>query len=116
MNVPMNHPGWIAIGIVLILVGIWLIRWANRNSMTSAIAEATAEAAYNTVRKGAAPEMPASIKARLDDVNSAPGKTGKAKKIAALGVRHALSQVFGVAGFIAVVVGIMLAVFGAMYG
>ena len=116
MALSMNHPGWIAVGLLMILAGIWLIRWANRNNMASAIAEATAEAAFKTVRKGAAPDMPANIKARLDDVSSAPTKTGKAKKIAGYGIRHALSQVFGVAGFVVLVVGVMLVAFGAFYG
>ena len=39
-GIPMTHPGWIAIGLVMVLVGIWLIRWANRYSMTGAIADA----------------------------------------------------------------------------
>lgn len=116
MALSLNHPGWIAIGLALIVAGIWLIRWANRNNMASAIAEATAEAAFKGIRKGAAPDMPATIKARLDDVNSAPTKTGKAKKIAGYGIRHALSQVFGVAGFILLVVGVMLVALGAFYG
>lgn len=116
MTLALNHPGWIAIGIVMILAGVWLIRWANRNSMTAAIADATAEAAFKTIRKGAAPDMPSAIKTRLDDVASAPSTAGKAKKIAGYGFRHAMSQLFGVVGFVLVVAGLLLAVFGAMYG
>ena len=116
MNLALNHPGWIAIGIVLIVIGVWLIRWANRNSMTAAIAEATADAAFKTLRKGAAPEMPSAIKTRLDDVSSAKTHAGKAKKIAGYGFRHAMSQLFGVTGFISVVAGLLLVVLGAFYG
>ncbi len=116
MNFPLNHPGWIAIGIVLIVIGIWLVRWANRNSMTAAIADATAEAAFKSIRNRAAPEMPSAIKTRLDDVASAQSTAGKAKKIAGYGFRHAMSQLFGVIGFVTIVAGLLLAVLGAFYG
>lgn len=112
----LTHPGWVAIGLGLILAGGWLIRWANRNNMNSAIASATADAAANAFRKRGRPDMPAEIKGRLDDVASAPTNAGKAKKIAGYGFRHAMSQLFGVIGFILVVTGIMLAVLGVFYG
>jgi hypothetical protein len=112
----LTHPGWVAIGLGMILVGVWLIRWANRNNMAGQIAGATAEAAIKAMRKGAKPEMPAEIKGKLDDVTSAPTTTAKAKKIASYGLRNAMSQLFGVIGFIMAVVGLMLAVLGAFYG
>jgi hypothetical protein len=111
----MTHPGWAALGLAMILVGVWLIRWANRNNMAGAIAGATAEAAFKAVRKGARPEVPDEIKVKLNDVTSSPSYAGKAKKIASYGLRNAMSQLFGVIGFIMVVVGLMLAVLGAFY-
>ncbi|MEQ1652056.1 MAG: hypothetical protein ABL897_06190 [Hyphomicrobium sp.] len=109
------HPGWLAIGIAMLLAGIWLIRWANRNNMASAIAGATADAAFKAIRKGGQLEMPGEIKTRLDDVSSAKTTSGKAKKVAAYGIRHAMSQLFGVIGFFCVVIGLMLAVLGVFY-
>ncbi|MEQ1671129.1 MAG: hypothetical protein ABL893_09755 [Hyphomicrobium sp.] len=109
------HPAWLALGIVMIAAGIWLIRWANRNNMASAIAGATADAAFKAVRHGAAPEVPAGIKARLDEVRAEQSTTGKAKKIAGYGIRHAMSQLFGVIGFFALIIGLMLVVLGLFY-
>ncbi|MBR2536758.1 MAG: hypothetical protein IKE66_11875 [Hyphomicrobium sp.] len=114
-GIPMTHPGWVAIGLAMVLIGIWLIRWANRNSMTGAIADATAEAAIGALKKRGRPDMPADIRARLDDVAGAPTATGKARKVARYAFRHAMSQVFGIAGFIMVMAGLLLAVFGAFY-
>lgn len=114
-GIPMTHPGWVGIGLAMVLIGIWLIRWANRNSMTGAIADATAEAAFGAIRKRGRPDMPAGIKSRLDDVAGAPTATGKARKIASYTFRHAMSQVFGIAGFIILVAGLLLVVFGAFY-
>lgn len=114
-GIAIAHPGWVAIGLVMIVIGIWLVRWANRNSMTSAIADATAEAAISAVRKRGRPDMPSDIKTRFDDVSGAPSATGKAKKVAGYAFRHAMSQVFGVTGFIMIVVGLMMTVFGIFY-
>lgn len=50
----MPHPGWVAIGIVMIGIGIWLIRWANRNNMIATMTDATTEAAISAMRKPAA--------------------------------------------------------------
>lgn len=111
----MTHPDWVAIGLCMIVAGVWLIRWANRNNMASAIAGATAEAAIKAVRKGAHPEMPDAIKTKFDDVTSAPTYAGKAKKIAGYGFRNAMSQLFGVVGFIMAVVGLMLTILGLFY-
>ncbi|MBK9079348.1 MAG: hypothetical protein IPL91_09610 [Hyphomicrobium sp.] len=112
----MPHPGWVAIGIVMIGIGIWLIRWANRNNMIATMTDATTEAAISAMRKHGRPDMPSEIKARLDDVTSEPTVTGKTKKVARYAVRHAFSQVFGVTGFVAVVAGVLLTVLGFVYG
>lgn len=114
-GIPMTHPGWVAVGIAMVLIGIWLIRWANRNSMTGAIADATTEAAIGALRKRGRPDMPSELKARFDDVSGAPTATGKARKVASYAFRHAMSQVLGIAGFIMVMAGLLLAVFGAFY-
>lgn len=110
------HPGWVAIGTALIFIGIWLIRWANRNNMAGAISSAAAEAAIHAVRKGTKPGMPAGMKARYDDVTSAPSTAGKAKKVAGYAFRNAMSQLFGVIGFFAAITGLMLIVLGLFYG
>jgi alcohol dehydrogenase class IV len=109
-----QHPGWLALGIAMILVGIWLIRWANRNNMASAIAGAAAEAASKALHKGTH-GIPSDIKVRYEDVKSAPTKIGKAKKVAGYGFRHAMSQLFGVIGFFSLIIGLMLCVLGLFY-
>ena len=109
------HPSWVAIGLVLIGIGVWLIRWANRNNMAGQIAGAAAEAAAKALHRGAHSDMPSAIKTKYDDVTSQPTYTGKAKKIAGYGVRNAMSQLFGVTGFITTVVGLMFVVLGLFY-
>jgi uncharacterized membrane protein len=114
--ISLQHPGWVALGIAMILVGVWLIRWANRNNMASVLSSAATEAAIGTMRKGShRGEVPSAIKAGYDDVASAPTHAGKAKKVTGYIFRNAMSQLFGVIGFIMVVVGLMLAVLGLFY-
>jgi uncharacterized membrane protein len=113
--ISLTHPGWVALGIVMILIGVWLIRWANRNNMASVLSGAAAEAAIGAMRKGSHGHVPGAIKATYDDVASAPTHAGKAKKVTGYIFRNAMSQLFGVIGFIMVVVGLMLAVLGLFY-
>jgi hypothetical protein len=109
------HPLWIALGLVMLLIGVWLIRWAARNNMASAISSATAEAAFNTIRKGGKFEVPGEVRARMDDVRSAQGTTGKAKKVAGYAFRHAMSQLFGIVGFLLVTAGLVAIILGVYY-
>jgi hypothetical protein len=99
----------------MILVGVWLIRWANRNNMAGQIAGATAEAAVKAMRKGASHEMPAGLNGKPGDGSSVPAAPARSKKIAGFGLRNAMSQLFGVTGFIMAVVGLMLTILGAFY-
>lgn len=111
----MTHPSWVATGIVMIGIGIWLIRWASRNNMISTITDATTEAAISAMRRRGRPDMPSELKSRLDDVSSEATATGKTKKVARYAFRHAMSQLFGVVGFLAVVGGLLLAILGIYY-
>jgi hypothetical protein len=109
------HPTWIIYGLIAVLIGIWLIRWASRNNMASAIRDATVGVALDALAKRGRPEMPAELRAKVDDIRNASGKSGKAKKIASYGVRHSLSQIAGITGFILVMSGLVAAVLGVYY-
>lgn len=115
MEAPFAHPTWIAVGLAMVLIGAWLVRWASRNNMATAISGAAAEAAIKTLRKGAKVETPREIGSRIDDLRSAPGSTGKAKKVAGYAVRHAMSQLFGATGFIMIMAGLVTALLGVFY-
>ncbi len=109
------HPGWIAIGVAMIAVGVWLIRWANRNNLNGVAVSAAAGAALSAARNRGRAAMPSEITERYADVASASTHTGKVKKIAGFGLRHAAAQVFGIIGFIVVVAGLMAVVLGVFY-
>lgn len=109
-----SHPGWLAAGLLIALLGVWMIRWANRNNMTAAIRDATVGVAIDAVAKRGRPNLPVHARTELDKFKSA-SVTGKARTVASYGIRQSLSQLLGVTGFILVMSGLVMAVFGLFY-
>lgn len=102
MDPTFAHPHWIVAGVLLILVGFWLFRWARRNSASAELAAATTEAAVNKLLKNSAGKVPAA-------------GPGAAKKRAAANFRNAMSQFFGIVGFLMIISGLVAIVFGIFY-
>ena len=97
MQIPaLTHPAWLVYGILAVVAGIWMIRWASRNNMASAIKDATVGAA-------------------IDAMKGSRGPGGKSKKVASFSVRQSLSQILGITGFILVTAGILAAIMSAYY-
>lgn len=96
------HPHWIVAGVLLILGGFWLFRWARQNDSRAAIAAATTEAAINKLRKksGAAGPAPAKTSA---------GSTARTR------FRNSMAQFFGIVGVLMMIAGIVAMVFGIFY-
>ena len=91
------HPIWISTGLLLILVGALLVRWARRDKSRSHIAEATKQ---STIRRlfGAPPR----------------NRTAE-RKMAGHRFRGAIAQFFGIVGFLLLVAGLMAALLGIFY-
>lgn len=100
----MQHPLWIFVGLMLVLVGILLVRWAARNDMTSAISQATAQSAIGALLRRSSKS--GRRKARAEEKANRP--TGYA-------ARHAMSQLAGAVGFILIMAGLLAAVLGVYY-
>lgn len=98
MDPTFGHPKWIVAGVLLLLAGLWLFRWASRNNSADEVAAATTEAAINKfLKKGAA------------------GSPAPAKKRAMAQFRHAMSQFIGIIGFLLILAGLMAALLGVFY-
>jgi hypothetical protein len=102
MDPTFAHPKWIVAGILLILGGLWLFRWAQRNNAAAEITAATTEAAINKLLKNPAAKVPA-------------GSPSPAKKRAAANFRNAMSQFFGIVGFLMMIAGLISIVLGIFY-
>ena len=96
------HPHWIVAGVLLILGGFWLFRWARRNDNSAAISAATAEAAINKLRRKSAGI-------------GQPTPVAAAGMGAAARFRNAMAQFFGIVGILMVIAGLVAMVFGAFY-
>jgi hypothetical protein len=91
------HPLWISSGVLLMLVGFLLFRWARRSDPSAAITAATREA---TARK----------------IFGGGRKTARApQNLAPHRFRRAMSQLFGIIGFLLVIAGLMAAFLGIFY-
>lgn len=115
MELSFSHPAWIVSGVIMMAIGIWMIRWANRHNVARELAGAAANAAITTLRKGGKLEVPSELGARVSEIASAKGATGKTKKVAGYVARQALSQLFGTGGFILAVAGFLTALLGVFY-
>lgn len=109
---PINDPFWLFAGLALCVIGIWLIRWAARNNMSSEIKDAAVSATLSALAKRGRPDLPNNVKAKMSEFEAAGGVTGKAKTVARYAVRNSLSQVFGVLGFILLMAGLVTAAIG----
>lgn len=102
MDPTFGHPHWIVAGILLILGGFTLFRWARRNDNRAEIAAASAEAAFSKLRKkssGKAPAEPATTANR-----------GMAARF-----RNSMAQFLGIVGVLAIIAGLVALIFGIFY-
>lgn len=95
MDLGIAHPHWIVAGLLLLLGGFGLFRWARRNDSRAQIAAATTEAALNKLLKNSAGKAP---------------KPGTAALF-----RNAMAQFLGILGIVMMIAGLVLIVFGMLY-
>jgi hypothetical protein len=103
MDPTFGHPQWIVAGILLILGGFWLFRWARQNDRSAQLAAAEVDATLNKLRKKSSAQG-----------NSAA--TPPAGKVAAVRFRNSMAQFFGIVGILMILVGLVAMVFGVFYG
>ena len=101
MDPTFAHPHWILTGILSLIAGLWLFRWARRNDNRAEIAMASTEAALNKLRKPSpgSPRPPAA---------SPKGST-------AARFRNSMAQFIGIVGVVMLIAGLVLIVFGIFY-
>lgn len=96
MDLNFAHPKWVWVGTAMVLVGLFLVRWARRNNRERALSGAAAEAAVRALKKEGRP-------------------AGHRKAANKNTFRNAMSQVFGSVGFILLMAGLLTALFGIVY-
>jgi hypothetical protein len=94
------NPSLLLAGVVLLLVGVWLWRWSSRQVID--VKGAAIGAAWQGVKKGKLPDVPDEIKSKFHAVAGQASHTGKAVKVAGIGVRHYIGRLVGAVGFVMV--------------
>jgi hypothetical protein len=103
MDLTFAHPHWIVAGVLLILGGFWLFRWARKNDTSAEIKAATTEAAFGKLLKKTSTKV---------EGTGSPS-TGK---VAAARFRNSMAQFFGIVGILMAIAGLVAIVFGMFYG
>jgi hypothetical protein len=93
MDPTFGHPLWIAYGALLVVGGFLLFRWARRLGAPGRAAAAQRDASVGKILKGQKASKPAG-----------PGS-----------FRRAMSQFFGIVGFLMILTGLMAIFLGIFY-
>lgn len=98
-------------GVIAFALG-WMFRsWASRNSLTSLGMDAAKSAAWDSVRNRQMPSVPGEYQQKFEELKHA-SNTDRAKKVAGYGVRHVLASFVGMAGWVLLLAGLVMAALG----
>lgn len=93
MDPTFGHPLWITSGVLLVIVGFLLFRWARRLGAPDRNTAAQRDASVGKILKG-----------QKNPKAAAPGS-----------FRRAMSQFFGIVGFLMILAGLLAIVLGIFY-
>jgi hypothetical protein len=107
------NPYLLATGVVVLLIGVWLRRWADRHSLIRLGVDGAKAAAFQTAKgmvkgEGARmPQVPDEIARKLNDLQKG-SHVDRARMIAGTAARGWLSTFVGLAGLIGILAGLTL--------
>jgi hypothetical protein len=102
MDPTFGHPLWIFSGVALVLIGFLLFGWATSSDTAGQTADATGQGRLRKLFRRGQHTAPSTA------ATNARSKTRT-------NFRRAMSQLFGIIGFLLIVAGFMAAVFGVFY-
>ena len=88
---------WLLMGLLLVVAGILLIKWSNRNDVSDILADTKREEAVRAITGSGPP----------------PDARNKAARKRAFSARQDISRFIGVVGFLVLLSGLLLAALGA---
>jgi hypothetical protein len=113
LRMAIHNPTLFGIGLAVLVVGIWMWRWAGRNSVN--LTGAALSTAMASARSGKMPAVPDDLKGHFDKVAGAKSHTDRAKAVGGTVARHFMAKVVGMAGMIGVVAGLAMAAAGIFW-
>lgn len=100
----LNHPYLLAGGVLLMLVGFKLWRWAGRHDMKGL----ALDAAWQVAKARGDLKTHTYLGDKLNEVSGAETGAGKAKAAAGLAARHVAAQIASLAGIAGLLAGIAM--------
>lgn len=104
MHAVQNHPALLGGGILLLLIGVLLWRWASRHDLKGM----AVDAAWQVAKKRGDINTETELGNRLKELQADPSNLGRAKKVAGYGVRHVIAQIASLAGIVSMLGGAAL--------
>lgn len=101
-----NHPWLLAGGMLLVLAGVLLWRWASRHDLKGLAVDAAWQVAKN--RGNLASAADSELGQRLKDIAGDGSNVSRAAKVAGHAARHAAAQVANITGLVAMAIGAAL--------
>ena len=100
-----HSPRLLLAGVLLIGIGWLLRRWAGRHDLVGLATGAATTAAWQSVKGRKAPELPETVKSKIQGFQAESSHVGKAKMAAGYVARHAVAKVAGLSGLAALLIG-----------
>jgi|SRR6185295_2755233 uncharacterized membrane protein len=108
-------PSLLFLGVVLVLVGVLLMKWASSRDLKDAAIGAALGAAWTLLRRRKRPGMPEELSSRVNEVRSQETHLGKAKVVTGFAVKHVVAQVATVIGLLFLAVGALVVAVGVFW-
>jgi hypothetical protein len=105
------NPLLLTIGLFFLVCGYLLLRRAKGQSLV----DATTDATWEFIKKRDMGALRQHLEGTLSDITLEQSNTARAKKLAGMAAREAMSRVLRVAGIISVLGGLVLAALGSFW-
>ncbi len=99
----LSHPILLASGVLLLVVGGLLLRWAGRHDLKGMAVDAAWQVARNRSFN-----VTTDLGARIGELRADASHAGRAKRAAGMAVRHVAAQAASIAGVAAMLIGVAL--------
>ena len=100
----LSHPWLVGIGIVLLIIGFWLWRWAGRHDLKGL----AVDAAWQVAKARGDLSARSDLRDKLADLKADGSNVSRAKKAAGYAGRHVLAQIASLAGLVSMLGGVGL--------
>jgi hypothetical protein len=108
-------PTLLVLGLIVLLVGFAMLHWASSRNLKDVAMGAAFGAAWTLLWRRRRPAIPEEITSRVEEIRGQDTHLGKARVVTGYAVTHVIAQIAGIAGMIAMLLGVLLAGLGVFW-